>query len=105
MLRVSSACKKPKSCAYSGRKATSACPLLLASKALWTASFVGRPLTWAKSPQWLVRVHFARTEAPGFSIIDALVIIPLNIRTGVLSSMAPVSGSKNALYTNTSLFA
>ena len=52
-----------------------------------------------------MRVHFARTEAPGFSIIDALVIIPLNIRTGVLSSMAPVSGSKNALYTNTSLFA
>ena len=52
-----------------------------------------------------MRVHFARTDCPGFSTIDAFVMIPLNIRTGVVSNMSPVSGSKNALYTHTSLFA
>ena len=41
---VCSACKKPKSFAYSGRNAASGCPLLLASAALCTLSLVILPL-------------------------------------------------------------
>ena len=99
---VCSACKNPKSSAYSGRIAAFGCPLLLASAALCTLSLVNLPWIIPKSPQWLVRFHITLKLLVGLSTILVPVIIPLNVSTGA-PIIVPSSGSKKALYTNTSL--
>ena len=87
---------KPKSFAYSGLIAARGCPLLFASAALCILSFDILPWTAAKSPQWLVKFHFTLRPEVGLSSIEVALIIPLNINTG-LPTTVPSSGSKNAL--------
>ena len=81
MFREDSACKNPKSVAYSGRIVKSGFALPLASTDLCISSVVILPRTSAKSPQWLVRFHWTLLEL-GDSCIFVEAVIPLNMSTG-----------------------